>query len=615
MLRDRSPVRPKDNGTKGVRDGVKTRQPRLFVSVALSLGLSVVAAEAARAATINAASCNASDVQGAINSASEGDTVTIPAGTCTWTSGVTISGKGIIVKGAGSGRIIAYDDGVEKLTVGTGILTVNVAGFSPGFSGASFTVGETLRVFENNARINWMQGTVTSYSGKSLVMNITSTGGSGATHRWLISTVPSTILVNNSGSTLFSVTEDSSFHTNLSGFKIAQGTGVGDGVDFISGGAQAILLHDCWIEQPGANPQGGGSVRTGVSRGVVWNCSFDASPFSMAPLAFDLVPYDQTAWSMPSYWGALDTNGERNFYVENCDFHAYLNATNNDEGARSVFRYNLFDNAGFGTHGADSSPMGQRYFEYYNNTGVFNGYSDGTTFNMNWWFFVRGGTYVIHDNTLPAFQSQDYGTKADVNMTVMNLQRNAGPNPCWGQGTSGGADYYAPQQVGMGYVTGTGVDGKGQSTYIPGNGYSTPQYVGDSEPAYIWGNSRVPLGNVVTSDYGSGNADSCTGTVDTSANYIKLNRDYFNGSTPKPGYTPYTYPHPLRNAGGGGGGYSACDLNQDNSTNVIDVQLEVNMALGVTSCTGDINKDGVCNIVDVQRVVNAALGGQCVTSP
>jgi hypothetical protein len=69
--------------------------------------------------------------------------------------------------------------------------------------------------------------------------------------------------------------------------------------------------------------------------------------------------------------------------------------------------------------------------------------------------------------------------------------------------------------------------------------------VGDSEPAYIWNNSREPLTNVATEDYGAGNTNSCTGSTDTSAKYIVANRDYFNGSTAKPGYTPYTYPHPL----------------------------------------------------------------------
>jgi hypothetical protein len=58
---------------------------------------------------------------------------------------------------------------------------------------------------------------------------------------------------------------------------------------------------------------------------------------------------------------------------------------------------------------------------------------------------------------------------------------------------------------------------------------------------------------------------------------------------------------------------SACDVNSDGTTNVVDVQQEVNQALGTASCTADINKDGQCTVVDVQRVVNAALGGQCVS--
>jgi hypothetical protein len=59
---------------------------------------------------------------------------------------------------------------------------------------------------------------------------------------------------------------------------------------------------------------------------------------------------------------------------------------------------------------------------------------------------------------------------------------------------------------------------------------------------------------------------------------------------------------------------AGCDLNSDSSTNVSDVQLCVNQAIGVIACTsGDIDGNGACNVVDVQRVVNAALGGQCLT--
>ena len=55
----------------------------------------------ANAATINASSCSQANVQSAINSASNGDTVTVPAGTCTWSSAVTISTKAITIQGAG----------------------------------------------------------------------------------------------------------------------------------------------------------------------------------------------------------------------------------------------------------------------------------------------------------------------------------------------------------------------------------------------------------------------------------------------------------------------------------------------------------------------------------
>jgi hypothetical protein len=54
---------------------------------------------------------------------------------------------------------------------------------------------------------------------------------------------------------------------------------------------------------------------------------------------------------------------------------------------------------------------------------------------------------------------------------------------------------------------------------------------------------------------------------------------------------------------------SPCDVNNDGVVNVVDVQLEVNMALGISPCT---NPSGTCTVVSVQRVVNAALGGACV---
>lgn len=78
--------------------------------------------------------------------------------------------------------------------------------------------------------------------------------------------------------------------------------------------------------------------------------------------------------------------------------------------------------------------------------------------------------------------------------------------------------------------------------------------------------------------------------------------------TTRPNINGLICPIPPLNTG------NACDLNGSGVTDVIDVQVCSNQAIGIASCiNGDINSDGQCNVVDVQRVVNNALGGQCVT--
>ena len=81
------------------------------------------------------------------NTASNGDTITIPAGSFTWTSGVTIT-KAIKLQGAGAGRIIGYSN--SNVLFGTGTKTFTVQ------SGFSVTNGTTLRI--------WRTTTDTGYS-------------------------------------------------------------------------------------------------------------------------------------------------------------------------------------------------------------------------------------------------------------------------------------------------------------------------------------------------------------------------------------------------------------------------------------------------------------------
>jgi hypothetical protein len=77
---------------------------KYFLPVCLLIGL----VSTAQAATIAAASCQSAAVSSAANSANTGDTVTIPAGTCTWSQGVTIS-KAITLQGAGIGATVIVD--------------------------------------------------------------------------------------------------------------------------------------------------------------------------------------------------------------------------------------------------------------------------------------------------------------------------------------------------------------------------------------------------------------------------------------------------------------------------------------------------------------------------
>ena len=54
-----------------------------------------------------------------------------------------------------------------------------------------------------------------------------------------------------------------------------------------------------------------------------------------------------------------------------------------------------------------------------------------------------------------------------------------------------------------------------------------------------------------------------------------------------------------------------CDVNNDSSFTVADVQAMVSGALGSTA-VHDLNNDGVVNVVDIQIVINAVLNMGCI---
>ena len=135
---------------------------------------------------------SAASVQSLHKAALNGDTITLPAGTFTWTTGVTIS-KALKIQGAGSGRIIGRSR--SNVAVGMGSKTFTTQ------AGLNISAGNTLRIESmpltngtTDGRGTWMQGTVTSYSGTSLTMNVTTSGGSGTHDFWKIETIPATTI-------------------------------------------------------------------------------------------------------------------------------------------------------------------------------------------------------------------------------------------------------------------------------------------------------------------------------------------------------------------------------------------------------------------------------------
>ena len=98
--------------------------------------------------TYTAATCNVSDVNAVINGpthvAVNGDTIIIPAGSCSWSSGITISGVGISILGTGTPN-------TGPSTMGAGTSTTSIAstisgGTSALFSVSGLTQGQLMRI-------------------------------------------------------------------------------------------------------------------------------------------------------------------------------------------------------------------------------------------------------------------------------------------------------------------------------------------------------------------------------------------------------------------------------------------------------------------------------------
>ena len=486
----------------------------ITVRAGLILGSAVLlsAFGTVRAAVVPATSPSRADVEAAIQRASDGDTVTIPAGTVTWTSGVSI-GKAITLQGAGIGATVILEDLVNDEGA---IAFDTVLGKLYRLSGLEFRGGSRSDKFGKGCVI--LRGT-----GKSVRVDHCKFDG-----------------LNNRGV-----------------FCRDAVCGVLDHNIFISRNASQLIAiyHDEW-------------------NGGQWG---DGS------------------WGSPLEWGGPDA-----LYIEDNDFSSdppdYYALMDEYAGARFVFRHNTVSNMNIGSHGTGSTGRYRsvRFWEIYDNTFIAN---PRTAENV---IQIRGGTGVVFGNTVTGFDKfltlHTYRFYQNFN----NWGRSDGLSP-WdlndpvgvflsGTAAAGstdmtlvvaGANWATDQWEGytvidtdtksllypegsfqscvLGNTRDTITVKAGSQTvskpFAPGDhfeirrvllsldqvGASTCDILSSSssptpvwlhqtiDPVYVWNNTL------------NGTANGAVALADTP---IIEGLHFFN-NVPKPGYAPYTYPHPL----------------------------------------------------------------------
>jgi hypothetical protein len=531
----------------------------------------------AGAQTITAASCNASDVQTAFNAVvNTTTTVIIPAGTCAWTTAVSLT----------------VPSGSSTITI-QGATTVAGSG-DPASNNLSVT--DNTIIVDNNASNNSLL-TINANTSPSLIRltGMTFEGGSGADKYH-------GIIVVNGSTTNFRFDHS---HINTSTYSPSNSS---DGIG-ISGCIYGVVDHTLFDNIAGA-------VNNMLPETNAGSCFGD-------PLGDG----DQS-------WHNATSLGSSSFmYAEQNVFNSGA-ANDCTQGGRFVFRFNTFNATSpeptVQTHptGGAGRHRGCRAWEIYGN--AFN--ADASNY-INAGFWVSSGTGVVWGNKIPA-SSAGGGTGYKNFIQMQSMRQNNGtysqtvPPGGWGycgtdfngtgsnwdQNSNAASGYHCLDQPGMGVgdllTGGFSSDGSGSNnvcdiTQNPSGCSSyTGQWVNEAvEPIYEWMDAFSPVpsnpsallgvnstfGNtpnfVANTDYylwcnassqtgctsftgatgvGNGALASAPSTCTQGVGYFATDQGSWNQSGNGFGngvlyrcgpsssfasfYTPYTYPHPLESS-------------------------------------------------------------------
>ncbi len=238
--------------------------------------------------------------------------------------------------------------------------------------------------------------------------------------------------------------------------------------------------------------------------------------------------HNDESWSEPLSLGSGNA-----VYIEDNTFD-FSSATRDEGhvavdcnmGGRFVFRYNTLHNIAIANHGVCANPEGHRgchSWEFYKNKFIF-GYDGSDWYRI---YNLRSGTGVIYDEQINTVN----GIVISLPIGFMNYRT------CLGEGTTCN-DYWDRcdgNSIHDGNLDSTGypcLDQIGRTSDMDYDG------IQDLAAVYEWNNTLD--GNDI--DIALHHISTCDSP--SFYDHIKENRDYYN-DTQKPGYTPYTYPHPL----------------------------------------------------------------------
>ncbi len=311
----------------------------------------------AAGATIAAKSVSVVDVSSAVAAAKDGDVVTVPEGTATWTASLTITNN-ITLQGAGAGATIIINE-IERVPRegGKGLNR-------PSAPQEKFSAGPAQR---GKGRPGRAGGGVQSAGSRRQAALI-----------------------------FVSLEKDLPFR--MSGFTF-KGGAVNTQTTFngeirIIGNSHSFRVDHCTFEQLHGNNLG----ISGFLWGVIDHCHFNivnAQPIKIDHATWNGGDHGNGSWADEPYWGS-----EKFVFIEDNAFeggggelspHGMLRGIDANDGARFVVRHNAFHNCGLAAHGTESSGRGTKQIEEYNNTYLYDKPTPGKQ--------IRSGCIITHDNT------------------------------------------------------------------------------------------------------------------------------------------------------------------------------------------------------------------------